>query len=127
MSDLEPGTYTATLDRVEETADGTDLAVLIVEREDEGDHEGKGEGDHEGKGEGDHEGEAGPGADALSQVDLPLGVVPREGRHVDAVFGVTVDAERFELAFRGGETARRAEAAQSRFDRLAQRPPSSEG
>lgn len=92
---VEPGTYTATLDRFED-APGAELAVLVVECDGE----------------------------AVSQLDLPTGVIPHDGRHVDAVFDLVVDADRFELAFRAGETTRRAEATQSRFDRLAQRPPS---
>jgi hypothetical protein len=96
---LDPGSYTATLDRFED-APGVELAVLVVERD---------------------------GEDP-AQLDLPVDVVPAEGRQVDAVFDLVVDAGRFELAFRSEETARRAEAAQARFDRLAQRrPPDDEG
>lgn len=92
---VDPGTYTATLDRFED-APGAELAVLVVERDGE----------------------------AVSQLDLPIEVIPHEGRHVDAVFHLVVDADRFEIAFHAEETTQRAEAAQSRFDRLAQRPPS---
>jgi hypothetical protein len=94
---LEPGTYTATLDRFEETPVG-ELAVLVVERD----------------------------GDPLTQLDLPVEAVPGEGRQVDAVFEVVVDDERFELSYRTDETARRAADARTRFDRLAQRPPSTE-
>jgi hypothetical protein len=92
---LDSGTYTATLDRFEETPGG-DLAVLVVDRD----------------------------ADALAQVDLPVEVIPDAGRRVDAVFDLVVAPDRFELAYRADESERRAEAAQTRFDRLAQRPPS---
>ncbi len=94
---VDPGTYTATLDRIED-APGGEWAVFVVERDGE----------------------------AVSQLDLPVDVVPSEGRRVDAVFDLVVDADRFELAFRDEETARRAEDAQTRFDRLAQRPPATE-
>jgi hypothetical protein len=92
---LDPGRYTATLDRIEGTPDG-DLAVLVVERD----------------------------GDPVSQLDLPVEVVPDDGRHVDAVFDVVVEGDRFGLTHRPDETERRAAAAQSRFDRLARRPPS---
>ena len=91
----EPGTYTATLDRFEETPAG-ELAVLVVERD----------------------------GDPLTQLDLPVETIPAAGRQVDAVFEVVVDDERFELSYRTDETARRATDAQTRFDRLARRPPS---
>jgi hypothetical protein len=92
---LDPGTYAATLDRFEETPTG-ELAVLIVEREGE----------------------------PVSQLDLPVAVVPAAGRHVDAVFEVVVADDRFAVAYRPEETDRRAESAAARFDRLARRPPS---
>lgn len=91
---VDPGTYTATLDRFED-APGTELAVFVVERDGE----------------------------AVAQLDLPTDVVPTEGRQPDAVFDLVVTDSRFELSFRAEETARRTEEAQSRFDRLAQRPP----
>jgi hypothetical protein len=92
---LDPGTYTATLDRIE-GAPGGDLAVLVVERD----------------------------GDPVSQFDLPVEVIPDDGRHVDAVFEVVVDGDRFALTHRPEATERRAASAQSRFDRLARRPPS---
>lgn len=95
---VDTGRYTATLDRFEETAHD-DLAVLVVERD----------------------------GDAVAQFDLPTGAIPAEGRHVDAVFDLTVESDRVELVYRAEETTRRAEAAQTRFDRLAQRPPTETG
>ncbi|WP_136588525.1 DUF3006 domain-containing protein [Salinigranum halophilum] len=92
---IDPGTYTATLDRFED-APGTEVAVLVVERDGE----------------------------AVSQLDLPVEAIPDAGRRVDAVFDLVVGERRFELTYRDDETARRAADAQSRFDRLAQRPPS---
>ena len=94
---LDFGTYTATIDRFEETPGG-DLAVLVVERD----------------------------GDPVSQLDLPVAAVPTTGRHVDAVFEVVVADNRFEVGYRPDETSRRAESAAARFDRLARRPPSTE-
>ncbi|WP_318566657.1 DUF3006 family protein [Salinigranum marinum] len=94
---LDPGAYTATLDRFEETPAG-ELAVLVVERDD----------------------------DPLTQLDLPVETIPAAGRQVDAVFDVVVEDQRFELSYRTDETARRAADARTRFDRLARRPPSTE-
>jgi hypothetical protein len=95
---LDAGTYTATLDRFEDTAD-TVLAVLVVERD---------------------------GA-PVGQLDLPVDVLPEAGRSVDSVFSVVRTDDRFELTYRADETDRRAESTQARFDRLAQRPPHDEG
>jgi hypothetical protein len=91
---LESGTYTATIDRFEETP-SSKLAVLVVEA----------------------------AGEPVSQLDLPVEVVPSEGRSVDAVFDVVVADDRFELAYRAGETERRSASTRTRFDRLAQRPP----
>jgi hypothetical protein len=91
---LDDGTYTATLDRFED-APGTELAVLVVERD----------------------------GDPVEQLDLPVDVLPEAGRSVDSVFTLVRTAEQFELTYRADETARRAASAQARFDRLAQRPP----
>ena len=94
MSQMDPGSYTAVFDRLEETPTG-DLAVFVVE--------------HDG--------------DPTAQLDLPLELVPEAGRSVDSVFELTVEPHRVELAYRDEETTRRAESSQARFDRLAQRPP----
>lgn len=91
---LDGGTYTATLDRFEDAPDGR-LAVLVVERDGE----------------------------PVGQVDLPVEAVPTAGRSVDSVFSLVRTDERFELTYRADETTARAESAQTRFDRLAQRPP----
>jgi hypothetical protein len=92
---LDPGTYTATIDRFEETP-GSELAVFVVEA----------------------------AGEPVSQLDLPVEAIPREGRRVDAVFEVVIAADRFELVYRADETESRTDAARTRFDRLAQRPPS---
>ena len=91
-------TYTATLDRFEDAAD-TELAVLVVERD----------------------------GTAVGQLDLPVDSLPEAGRSVDSVFSVVRTDDRFELVYRPDETSRRAESTQARFDRLAQRPPSTGG
>jgi alkaline phosphatase D len=59
----------------------------------------------------------------VGQVDLPVEAVPTAGRSVDSVFSLVRTDERFELTYRADETTARAESAQTRFDRLAQRPP----
>jgi hypothetical protein len=51
--------------------------------------------------------------------------LPEEARHADAVLTVEVqDGTMVEASYRPSETERRRESAQSRFDRLAERPPS---
>jgi hypothetical protein len=51
--------------------------------------------------------------------------LPESGRHQDAIFTVTVDAETVvEIEYEPTETEERAEAVQQQFDRLARRPPS---
>ncbi|WP_336037287.1 DUF3006 domain-containing protein [Halobacterium yunchengense] len=53
--------------------------------------------------------------------------LPDAGRHVDAVLTVEVeDGEVVDLAYEPSATTDRADAAQSRFDRLSRRPPSAE-
>ncbi|RXK48015.1 DUF3006 family protein [Halorientalis pallida] len=50
--------------------------------------------------------------------------LPEDGQHVDAVFSVVVeDQELAEATYQEHETEDRSEAAQSRFDRLSERPP----
>lgn len=51
--------------------------------------------------------------------------LPADGRHADAVLAVTLADEALEEAtYDPGETGARAGAAQDRFDRLSDRPPS---
>ncbi|RLM51286.1 MULTISPECIES: DUF3006 family protein [unclassified Halorubrum] len=53
--------------------------------------------------------------------------LPPDGRRADAVLSVTLDGERIESAAYDPErTEARSEAAQDRFDRLSERPPSDE-
>ncbi len=58
---------------------------------------------------------------------LNAGDLPEDGRHADALFSVTVEDEAVvEWEYREAKTEQRKEAAQSRFDRLSERPPSDE-
>lgn len=51
--------------------------------------------------------------------------LPEDGRHGDAVLSVTVaDGELTEWEYDAERTETRRERAQSRFDRLSERPPS---
>ncbi|EMA55770.1 DUF3006 domain-containing protein, partial [Halococcus salifodinae] len=90
------GEYTAVVDRFED-----DLAVLLLEREGEG--------------------------ETVDDILLPKTELPESGRHQDAVLYVSVeDGEVRDATYKAGETDQRAERAQSRFDRLSQRPSESE-
>lgn len=74
-----------------------DLAVLLVEGED----------------------------DQVGELVVDQEELPEDGQHVDAVVTVAVeDGELVEVTYLDGETDRRKDAAQSRFDRLSERPPS---
>ena len=58
---------------------------------------------------------------------LDAGELPEDGRHADAIFSVAVeDEDVIEWEYRKVKTEQRKEAAQSRFDRLSERPPSDE-
>lgn len=95
---IPDGTYTAVLDRFEETQE-TRVAVLVIE------------------------GEEGPLGDLLVELDD----LPEEACHQDAVFEVTIEDEDLrEVSYDESGTYERREGAQSRFDRLARRPPSEE-
>lgn len=51
--------------------------------------------------------------------------LPSDGRHSDAILTVEItDGELAEVTYRPDETEARQESAQSRFDRLSERPPS---
>lgn len=92
---IPDGTHTAVLDRFEDTQDCR-VAVLVVE------------GDEE------------PLGDLLVEPDE----LPEEGCQQDAVLRVTIeDGELQEAVYDESETCERQEDAQSRFDRLARRPP----
>jgi len=58
---------------------------------------------------------------------LEASTLPAEGRHADAIFSVTVeDGAAVEWVYEPETTETRREAAQDRFDRLSQRPPSAD-
>ncbi|MDB2223230.1 DUF3006 family protein [Halorubrum ezzemoulense] len=66
--------------------------------------------------------------DEVGDAVLDASRLPPDGGHADAVLSVTLDGGRIEAAsYEPEETERRAEAAQDRFDRLSERPPSDEG
>lgn len=76
-----------------------DLAVLLLERDGE----------------------------TVGDVAVPRAELPPDARHQDAVLRVTVeDGEVQQATYEAEETAERKERAQSRVDRLSQRPPESE-
>lgn len=92
---LPDGAYTGVVDRIEENAEGVELAVVLLEDEDE----------------------------VVEQIDLPREELPVEVEP-DAVLEVTIiDGDVIDINYRAEETRARAEAAQDRFDRLAERPP----
>lgn len=62
------------------------------------------------------------GTDAY-QLDVDPGVLPTEGQHSDAILTVEMsDGELATTTYKSEETETRQESAQSRFDRLAERP-----
>lgn len=86
------GTYTGVLDRFEATDDGR-LAVLLLEA----------------------------AGDPRARLVAPAEALPERARHQDAVLAVTVrDGDLSRARYLPEETRGRAEAAQARFDRLAQ-------
>jgi ribosomal protein L12E/L44/L45/RPP1/RPP2 len=91
----DDGTYTAVLDRIEVDADDRRLAVLMLEVDGE----------------------------QVDDLVVPLALLPEAAQETDAVLEVDVeDGELASATHRPAETGRRAEDAQSRFDRLSKRP-----
>ncbi|MEF8773995.1 MAG: DUF3006 domain-containing protein [Halobacteriales archaeon] len=89
------GRYLAVLDRFESGPDGARLAVLVLER----------------------------AGESRGTLVVPWDRLPAGARRVDAVLSVVVDAGDLERArYLPEATARRAELARSRFDRLARDP-----
>ena len=89
-------TLTAVLDRFERTQDDEVLAVLLLE----------------------HDGEV------VDEAIVARERLPAQGRHADAVFDVTIaDGQLTDFDYLPEESTARSDAAQSRFDRLARRPP----
>ncbi|WP_424016221.1 DUF3006 domain-containing protein (plasmid) [Halorientalis pallida] len=62
--------------------------------------------------------------DPIGELVVDEDELPTDGQHVDAVITVAVeDGELVEARYQAQETEARSEAAQSRFDRLSERPP----
>jgi hypothetical protein len=65
--------------------------------------------------------------EAVGSAVVDAAALPPDGRRADAVLSATLRGGRIESASVDPErTERRAEAAQDRFDRLSERPPSDE-
>ena len=95
---IPDGTHTAVVDRFEDTQECR-VAVLVVE------------GEHK----------------PLGDLLVEPAELPEEACHRDAVLQVTIkDGDLRETVYSESETCERQEDAQSRFDRLARRPPSDE-
>lgn len=63
--------------------------------------------------------------DLAGELAVPTDALPADGQHVDAVFAVEVDdGDLVDADYDPDETDRRRTDAQSRFDRLSERPPS---
>ena len=63
--------------------------------------------------------------DVVDELVLEREELPEDAAHVDAVLEVTLkDGEVTDLVYDPAETATRKDRAQSRFDRLSERPPS---
>ena len=62
--------------------------------------------------------------EAVEELPVPRAVLPEDARRQDAVLRVELaEDELVDVSFDPEETERRAEDAQSRFDRLSKRPP----
>ncbi|MGQ4557401.1 DUF3006 family protein [Halobellus sp. GM3] len=65
--------------------------------------------------------------EVVDEIALDRSELPTEAAHPDAVLEVTLtDGEVTDLSYDPVETTDRKERAQSRFDRLAERPPDDE-
>lgn len=63
--------------------------------------------------------------DVVDELVLDRGDLPVDATHVDAILEVTFeDGEVTDIVYDAAETENRKDQAQSRFDRLAERPPS---
>jgi hypothetical protein len=92
---VEDGSYTAVVDRFEVDADDRRLAVLLLEAD----------------------------GGTVGDLVVPAQELPSDARATDAVLSVeVVDGDLAAVQSRPDETDRRAEEAQSRFDRLSRRP-----
>lgn len=67
------------------------------------------------------------GEDELYELVVDAAELPEDGRHQDAILDVDVEADELvEATYDESATAGRKEDAQSRFDRLSERPSDSE-
>lgn len=65
--------------------------------------------------------------ETIGELAVPQSQLPEDGRHQDAILSVTVrDGDLVDASYDPEETERRANEAQDRFDRLAERPPREE-
>ncbi len=63
--------------------------------------------------------------DVVDELVLDRGDLPTDAAHEDAILEVTIeDGEVTDLVYDATETENRKDRAQSRFDRLSERPPS---
>lgn len=63
--------------------------------------------------------------DVVDELILDREDLPEDAAHVNAILEVTLeDGELTDLVYDAAETENRKDRAQSRFDRLAERPPS---
>lgn len=91
MSEIQ---QTAVLDRFEETEDGEEVAVLLIESDGE----------------------------VVDEAVVARSRLPEDGHHQDAVFTVRfVDGDPVEFSYESEETENRQESASNRFDRLSNR------
>lgn len=62
--------------------------------------------------------------ESVDELAIPRSVLPADARRTDAVLRVELaEDELVDVSFDPGETERRSDRAQSRFDRLSERPP----
>jgi len=92
---LADGVYTGVVERFEEDATGTELAVILVEQDGE----------------------------VVDQQDLPWWELPEDVGQDAVLEVIIVDGSVTDLRYDPEETTARRDAAQDRFDRLAERPP----
>ena len=97
---IPDGRYTAVVDRFEETGESRELAVLLLEF----------------------------GGEVVAELAIPAWRLPGDAREQDAVLELAVEnGFVVSTTFNLEATERRTESAQSRFDRLAERPGEESG
>ena len=61
----------------------------------------------------------------VADATLPASDLPPDGRHADAILSLTIEGGAItDAVYESETTQQRADDAQSRFDRLSERPPS---